>query len=148
MRPSGRKTTLFSIHVQHLTIFLRSSQSVLETICSVRTSTFLNYPELIASQTFDGVRMRCLPVLYKSLDLTVDDDRMKGALYTLNTPAFGEIMRGPRKIPLTALYSQVCPCRYAQTLFDIKTYSPSHRSDAFQRVRFAAVCLSAQRQGA
>lgn len=40
-------------------------------------------------QTFDGCRKRCLPVLYKALDVKVDDDRMKGALYTLNCPAFG-----------------------------------------------------------
>ncbi|KZW02065.1 hypothetical protein EXIGLDRAFT_736784 [Exidia glandulosa HHB12029] len=51
-----------------------ASQAVLESLCS----------------TFDGCRKRCLPVLYKALDLKVDDDRMKGALYTLNCPAFAK----------------------------------------------------------
>ncbi|EJD55475.1 hypothetical protein AURDEDRAFT_109790 [Auricularia subglabra TFB-10046 SS5] len=51
-----------------------ASQAVLESLCS----------------TFDGCRVRCLPKLYKALDITVDDDRMKGALYTLNSPSFAK----------------------------------------------------------
>ncbi|KAH7104159.1 hypothetical protein BKA62DRAFT_635182 [Auriculariales sp. MPI-PUGE-AT-0066] len=58
----------------HYATVRSQSQSALESICGV----------------YDGVRMRCLPVLYRSLSLTVDDDRMKGALYTLNTQSFAK----------------------------------------------------------
>jgi len=40
-------------------------------------------------QTFDGVRRRCLPKFYKALEPGTEDDRMKGALWTLNVPVFG-----------------------------------------------------------
>ncbi|EIN13624.1 hypothetical protein PUNSTDRAFT_94808 [Punctularia strigosozonata HHB-11173 SS5] len=50
------------------------SQSVLESLCSV----------------YDGVRNRCLPVLYKALEPGTEDDRMKGALWTLNSPVFAK----------------------------------------------------------
>jgi hypothetical protein len=53
--------------------FHRSSQSLLDSIC----------------QSYDGVRRRTLPVLYKALEAGSDDDRMKGALWTLNAPSFG-----------------------------------------------------------
>lgn len=39
---------------------------------------------------YDGVRVRVLPRIYESLVPGTDDDRMKGALYLLNYPAFGE----------------------------------------------------------
>ncbi|KAF8898398.1 hypothetical protein BD779DRAFT_1607219 [Infundibulicybe gibba] len=55
-------------------IIRESSQSVLEAICS----------------SYDGVRRRALPALYKSLEPGTDDDRMKGALWTLNSPPFGK----------------------------------------------------------
>ncbi|TBU39582.1 hypothetical protein BD309DRAFT_1022044 [Dichomitus squalens] len=45
-----------------------SSQSLLESLCN----------------SFDGVRRRCLPALYKALEPGTEDDRMKGALWTLN----------------------------------------------------------------
>ncbi|KAJ7785985.1 hypothetical protein B0H16DRAFT_1488812 [Mycena metata] len=50
------------------------SQSVLESLCVV----------------YDGVRRRALPVLYKALEPGVEDDRMKGALWTLNLMSFGK----------------------------------------------------------
>ncbi|KAF7306649.1 Membrane protein [Mycena indigotica] len=49
-------------------------QSILESICSL----------------YDGVRQRTLPTLYKALDPGTDDDRMKGALWTLNLVSFGK----------------------------------------------------------
>ncbi|KAJ7071321.1 hypothetical protein C8F01DRAFT_1216892 [Mycena amicta] len=49
-------------------------QSILESLCSV----------------YDGVRKRSLPVLYKALEPGTDDDRMKGALWTLNLVSFGK----------------------------------------------------------
>lgn len=39
---------------------------------------------------YDGVRVRVLPKVYKSLAPGTDDDRMKGALYVLNFPSFGK----------------------------------------------------------
>ena len=42
-----------------------------------------------ALQTLDGVQRRCLPALYKSLEPGTDDDRMKGALWTLNLSTLG-----------------------------------------------------------
>ncbi|KAF5384678.1 hypothetical protein D9757_006201 [Collybiopsis confluens] len=52
-----------------------SGQSLLETICL----------------SYDGVRRRALPLLYQALEPGVDDDdRMKGALWTLNLASFGK----------------------------------------------------------
>ncbi len=58
-------------------------------MCGVRcllliTDNIYNYQQL-----YDGVRRRALPALYKSLEPGTDDDRMKGALWTLNFPSFG-----------------------------------------------------------
>ncbi|KAJ7042558.1 hypothetical protein C8F04DRAFT_1076309 [Mycena alexandri] len=50
------------------------SQSVLESLCVV----------------YDGVRRRALPVLYRALEPGVEDDRMKGALWSLNLMSFGK----------------------------------------------------------
>ncbi|TRM60121.1 hypothetical protein BD626DRAFT_571905 [Schizophyllum amplum] len=44
--------------------------------------------------TFDGVRKRALPVLFKALEPGTEDDRMKGALWTLNMSAFGKYAVG------------------------------------------------------
>ena len=41
-------------------------------------------------QVYDGVRRRALPVLLDALKPGTDDDRMKGALWTLNLSPFGE----------------------------------------------------------
>jgi proteasome activator subunit 4 len=40
-------------------------------------------------QVYD-LRLRALPALYKALQPGTDDDRMKGALWTLNISSFGE----------------------------------------------------------
>ena len=40
-------------------------------------------------QVYDGVRRRALPVLFKALEPGTDDDRMKGALWTINSNLFG-----------------------------------------------------------
>ena len=45
---------------------------------------------LLYVQVYDGLRLRALPVLYKALQPGTDDDRMKGALWTLNISSFGE----------------------------------------------------------
>ncbi|KAF7319927.1 Membrane protein [Mycena kentingensis (nom. inval.)] len=50
------------------------AQSVLDSVCSV----------------YDGVRKRALPKLYDALKPGTDDDRMKGALWTLNLVSFGK----------------------------------------------------------
>lgn len=39
---------------------------------------------------YDGVRRRALPILFKALEPGADDDRMKGALWTINYPVFGK----------------------------------------------------------
>ncbi|KAL0579785.1 Proteasome activator BLM10 [Marasmius crinis-equi] len=51
-------------------------QALLESICAV----------------YDGVRRRALPLLYDALKKSkdLDDDRMKGALWTLNLPSFAK----------------------------------------------------------
>ncbi|KAI0374438.1 hypothetical protein BV20DRAFT_1049238 [Pilatotrama ljubarskyi] len=51
-----------------------SSQALLDSLCN----------------TFDGVRRRCLPTLYKALEPGTEDDRMKGALWTLNLSSFAK----------------------------------------------------------
>ncbi|KAG8927366.1 hypothetical protein FRC02_008249 [Tulasnella sp. 418] len=51
---------------------------------------------LLESMTFryDGVRRRCYPRLYSNLVKGTEDDRMKGALYTLNSSAFAKCAMG------------------------------------------------------
>ncbi|KAF5377624.1 hypothetical protein D9615_005155 [Tricholomella constricta] len=58
----------------HYAVIRRSSQSLLESICEV----------------YDGVRRRALPILLKALEPGTDDDRMKGALWTINSPYLGK----------------------------------------------------------
>ena len=41
-------------------------------------------------QFYDGVRRRALPVLYDALKPGTEDDRMKGALWTLDLSSFGK----------------------------------------------------------
>ncbi|RPD81724.1 hypothetical protein L226DRAFT_527984 [Lentinus tigrinus ALCF2SS1-7] len=55
-----------------------SSQALLESLCN----------------NFDGVRRRCLPALYKALEPGAEDDRMKGALWTLNLSVFAKYASG------------------------------------------------------
>lgn len=74
--------------------FVRSSQALLESLCNVRVAYCVRMccllTPLALPQSFDGVRRRCLPVLYESLEPGTEDDRMKGALWTLNLSVFGE----------------------------------------------------------
>ncbi|EDR15426.1 uncharacterized protein LACBIDRAFT_301740 [Laccaria bicolor S238N-H82] len=58
----------------HYAVIRQSSQSILEAICSI----------------YDGVRRRALPRLIEALEPRNDDDRMKGALWTINCPSFGK----------------------------------------------------------
>ncbi|KAF8887958.1 hypothetical protein CPB84DRAFT_1816581 [Gymnopilus junonius] len=58
----------------HYPVVRQSSQTHLETICS----------------TYDGVRRRVLPILFDALKPGTEDDRMKGALWTINSPSFGK----------------------------------------------------------
>ncbi|KAF9056646.1 hypothetical protein BJ165DRAFT_1522537 [Panaeolus papilionaceus] len=58
----------------HYAVVRQSAQSHLEVICTV----------------FDGVRRRALPILLKALQAGADDDRIKGALWTLNLSVFGK----------------------------------------------------------
>ncbi|KAM6497955.1 hypothetical protein JOM56_005903 [Amanita muscaria] len=55
-------------------IIRQNGQSLLESLCG----------------TYDGVRRRALPILYRALEPGTDDDRMKGALWTLNSGWFGK----------------------------------------------------------
>ena len=41
-------------------------------------------------QVYDGVRRRALPVLLDAMKSGTEDDRLKGALWTLNLTAFGK----------------------------------------------------------
>ncbi|KAG6837040.1 hypothetical protein H0H93_015903 [Arthromyces matolae] len=45
---------------------------------------------LSADVVYDGVRRRALPILFEALEPGTDDDRMKGALWMLNSPFFGK----------------------------------------------------------
>ncbi|KAF9535513.1 hypothetical protein CPB83DRAFT_841889 [Crepidotus variabilis] len=58
----------------HYPVVRQSSQSNLDALCSV----------------YDGVRRRVLPVLFNAIKPGTEDDRMKGALWTLNSPSFGK----------------------------------------------------------
>ncbi|KDR84809.1 hypothetical protein GALMADRAFT_217878 [Galerina marginata CBS 339.88] len=62
----------------HYPVVRQSSQTHLEAICS----------------TYDGVRRRALPVLFNALKPGTEDDRMKGALWTINSPSFGKYAIG------------------------------------------------------
>ncbi|KAL4243081.1 BLM10 family protein [Abortiporus biennis] len=62
----------------HYATVRESSQSLLQSLCG----------------SFDGLRRRSLPVLYKALAPGTDDDRMKGALWTLNASVFAKYAIG------------------------------------------------------
>ncbi len=47
----------------------------------------------IFQKAYDGIRRRCLPLIYAALEPGTEDDRMKGALWTLNSSSFGERSR-------------------------------------------------------
>jgi len=62
---------------------------------------FFPYPRfLIFMQVYDGVRRRAFPVLFDALEPGTEDDRMKGALWTLNMSSFGKYaINGEPMIP-------------------------------------------------
>jgi hypothetical protein len=69
----------------------------------------LNVRWLIAVQAYDGVRRRALPVLFDTLKAT-EDDRMKGALWTINMSSFGKYaVTGDRLICDVNTYSMDSP---------------------------------------
>lgn len=68
-------------------------------------------------EVYDGLRLRTLPVLYKALQSGTDDDRMKGALWTLNISALGEHPKHGIFGLLTIFRREVCDSRCAHLLF-------------------------------
>ena len=90
------------------------------------------------SQSFDGIRRRCLPKFYKALEPGTEDDRMKGALWALNVPVFGmsflEFMqtssyphRPTAKYAISGMTNKRLAALYRLTVF--------HRTDARIRSR-------------
>ncbi|XP_006454756.1 hypothetical protein AGABI2DRAFT_215246, partial [Agaricus bisporus var. bisporus H97] len=73
--------------IWHYPVIRQSGQSVLESIANV----------------YDGVRRRALPVLFKALEPGEDDDRMKGALWTINYSAFGKYALSEPRLSLTTV---------------------------------------------
>ncbi|KAI0702460.1 hypothetical protein BC835DRAFT_1411015 [Cytidiella melzeri] len=79
----------------HYATVRESAQSLLDSLCSI----------------YDGPRQRSLPLLYKALDAGTDDDRMKGALWTLNTASFAKYaVSNPTLIP--EFYQKLFGCQY------------------------------------
>ncbi|OBZ79723.1 Proteasome activator complex subunit 4 [Grifola frondosa] len=64
-----------------------TSQALLENLCN----------------NFDGVRRRCLPIIYKALEPGTEDDRMKGALWTLNSSIFAKYACGGEPFRISKL---------------------------------------------
>ncbi|KAF9036519.1 hypothetical protein BDZ89DRAFT_1100671 [Hymenopellis radicata] len=60
---------------------------------------------------YDGVRRRTLPLLSKALEPGTEDDRMKGALWTLNYPSFGRYAIGEPKLA-AKLLPQLLRCQH------------------------------------
>lgn len=81
-RHSGVRSVLWLKYIHCANMLHRVSQSLLESMTGI----------------YDGVRRRALPVLYKALDPGTEDDRMKGALWTLNYPSFGRYAIGEPKL--------------------------------------------------
>ncbi|KZV77572.1 hypothetical protein PENSPDRAFT_621096 [Peniophora sp. CONT] len=55
------------------------------------------------SSSYDGVRRRVIPVLYKSIEPGVEDDRLKGALWTFNSSTFVKYTMGDHALATDAL---------------------------------------------
>lgn len=72
-----------------------TSQALLDNLCS----------------SFDGVRRRCLPKLYKALEPGTEDDRMKGALWTLNSNVFAKYAIGDPTLA-TELIQRLFDCQH------------------------------------
>ena len=72
----------------------RSAQSLLNSLCSVSQDMFRFMATNLkgVSQSFDGVRRRCIPQFLKNIAPGMHDDRVKGALWSLNMQAFGKGM--------------------------------------------------------
>ncbi|KIY51373.1 hypothetical protein FISHEDRAFT_37518 [Fistulina hepatica ATCC 64428] len=62
----------------HYAIIRESSQELLDSI----------------ARCYDGLRRHVLPILYRALDVKTEDDRLKGALHTLNYASFGKYAVG------------------------------------------------------
>lgn len=72
------------------------------------------------SEIYDGVRVRVLPRIYESLVQGTDDDRMKGALYLLNYPAFGKYaMTEPSQLPSFIKYLFGCQHNEKQSVQNV-----------------------------
>ena len=93
-----------------------------------------------------------MPKLYTALEPDVDDDRMKGALWTLNSSAFGTLLsvRNFRVLHLhTYLEKLNSPLlvRLRLTPYSVETIFGIVRANPHDEVRGKAICLSAQREG-
>ncbi|KAF9472467.1 hypothetical protein BDN70DRAFT_886944 [Pholiota conissans] len=94
--------------IWHYPIIRQSSQSHLESICGV----------------YDGVRRRALPILFNALKPGTDDDRMKGALWTINSPSFGKY----------AVCEPTLANRLLKELFDCQYHEKSSIQDCVSTV--------------
>ena len=83
-------------------------------------------------QVYDGVRRRALPPLFDALKPGTDDDRMKGALWTLNSSSFG-------KYAIAGKFQKF----YHLNLSDIQD-----RTDSCQRSSLGTIWVSTSRKGA
>ncbi|GBE78103.1 hypothetical protein SCP_0109850 [Sparassis crispa] len=72
-----------------------ASQSLLDTLCG----------------SFDGIRRRCLPILFKALEPGTEDDRMKGALWTLDSAAFAKYAIGEPTL-ITDMAQKLFGCQH------------------------------------
>jgi hypothetical protein len=82
-------------------------------------------------QVYDGVRRRALPPLFDALKSGTEDDRMKGALWTLNSSSFGKYAIGGKFQVL-----------YHSNLSDIQD-----RTYSCQRSSLEAIWMSTSRKG-
>lgn len=92
-------------------IYSRSSQALLDSLSGVRQIRLITTKAgTNMLQAYDGIRRRTLPILYDALKPGTEDDRMKGALWTLNNGIFGNVppcfYREQSLIPRA--YSQIC----------------------------------------
>ncbi|THV06091.1 hypothetical protein K435DRAFT_44420 [Dendrothele bispora CBS 962.96] len=78
----------------HYPLIRISSQSLMESLCSV----------------YDGIRRRTLSLFYKALQ-PGDDDRMKGALWSLNLPAFGKYAAAEPTL-CTEIFQNLLRCQH------------------------------------
>ncbi|KAI9462361.1 hypothetical protein BJY52DRAFT_1221991 [Lactarius psammicola] len=67
---------------------------------------------------YDGIRRRCLPLIYAALEPGTEDDRMKGALWTLNSSSFE-----PTLAP--ELLKKLFGCQANEKVTPLKNKTPS-----------------------